>query len=135
MQNGDNQLNEHNKMISPCPKSPNCVSSLEKGTRHSVEPIEFSGSLSDSRERILKLLSETKRARVVSSTENYIQAEFTSSLFRFVDDVEFFFDDHKKVIHVRSASRIGYYDFGVNRRRIENIRDRFNQGNNRDNNQ
>ena len=135
MQNGDKQLNEQNKMISPCPKSPNCVSSLEKGIRNSVEPIKFSGSLRDSRERILKLLSETKRTRVVSSTENHIQAEFTSFLFRFIDDVEFFFDERAKVIHLKSASRVGYYDFGVNRRRIEKIRDRFNLGNNRENNQ
>jgi uncharacterized protein (DUF1499 family) len=60
--------------------------------------------------------------------ENSVHAESVSALFRFVDDVEFFFDDHQKVIHVKSASRTGYYDLGVNRRRIEIVRKRFNTG-------
>ena len=121
------QLKEGLKTISPCPKSPNCVSSIDRDGRHSVEPINFPGSVNDARKRLLKLLSETKRTQVVSSTEKYIRAESTSFLFRFVDDLEFFFDDRKKVIQVKSASRVGYYDFGVNRRRIENIRKRFNE--------
>jgi uncharacterized protein (DUF1499 family) len=58
---------------------------------------------------------------------NYIHAEFVSAIFRFVDDVEFLFDDHQKVIQVKSASRVGYYDLGVNRRRIEKIRKQFDQ--------
>ena len=114
-------------MISPCPKTPNCVSSLDTDSRHAVEPIDFSGSVRNARETLMKLLSETKRARVLSSNENFIHAEFTSLIFRFVDDVEFFFDDRKKVINAKSASRVGYYDFGVNRRRIERIRKRFDQ--------
>ena len=50
-----------------------------------------------------------------------------SSVFGFVDDVEFYFDDCKKTIHVKSASRTGFYDLGVNRRRVEKIRKRFDQ--------
>lgn len=56
------------------------------------------------------------------SDDNYIHAEFTSSIFRFVDDVEFYFETAEKIVQVRSASRKGYYDWGVNRRRIEKIR-------------
>ena len=65
------------------------------------------------------------RTTVVTVQENYIHAEFTSRLFRFVDDVEFCFDDDHKTIHLRSASRTGYSDLGVNRKRIERIRQRF----------
>jgi uncharacterized protein (DUF1499 family) len=64
---------------------------------------------------------------VVTFEENVIQAEFLSSVFGFVDDVEFYFDDRKKIIHVKSASRVGYSDLGANRRRIEKIRKRFDQ--------
>jgi uncharacterized protein (DUF1499 family) len=64
-------------------------------------------------------------ARIKTVQERYIHAEFTSFLFRFVDDVEFLLDDGSKTIHVRSASRVGYSDLGVNRRRVEAIRSRF----------
>ena len=69
-----------------------------------------------------------KGTRVVSIEKNYIHAEFVSSLFRFVDDVEFYLNDAAKVIHVKSASRTGYFDFGVNRRRVELIRKKFENG-------
>ncbi len=62
------------------------------------------------------------RTRIESESRNYIHAEFTSAVWRFVDDAEFYFDDAAKVIHLRSASRLGKSDFGVNRKRIEEIR-------------
>ena len=65
------------------------------------------------------------RSTVVKVQENYVRVECASWLFRFVDDMEFYFDNDRKTIHLRSASRIGYSDLGVNRRRIERIRDRF----------
>jgi uncharacterized protein (DUF1499 family) len=66
-----------------------------------------------------------KRSKIVTDLDLYIHAEFTSAFFRFVDDVEFYFDDKAKTLHVRSASRIGRSDFGVNRKRIEELRSRF----------
>ncbi len=66
-----------------------------------------------------------KRARIITAQKGYIHAEFTSFLFRFVDDVEFVLDEGSKTIHVRSASRVGYSDLGVNRKRVEAIRSRF----------
>ena len=65
------------------------------------------------------------RVRVVKLEDNYIHAEFISFIFRFVDDVEFYFDDEQKLIQIKSASRVGYSDLGVNRRRIEKIRKQF----------
>jgi uncharacterized protein (DUF1499 family) len=62
------------------------------------------------------------RAELVQEGPAYLHYEFTSLLMRFVDDVEFLFDDETKTVHFRSASRTGYGDFGVNRRRMETIR-------------
>jgi uncharacterized protein (DUF1499 family) len=62
------------------------------------------------------------RTRVVSEEANYLHAEFTSRLFRFVDDVEFHVDENAGLIQFRSASRAGRNDFGVNRARMEQIR-------------
>jgi uncharacterized protein (DUF1499 family) len=67
-----------------------------------------------------------KRCRIIAMDDHYIHAEFTSAFFRFVDDVEFYFDSEAKIIHMRSASRIGYSDFGVNRKRLEKLRSLFN---------
>lgn len=114
-------------MITPCPKTPNCVSSVDTDRAHFVQPLRFESSVKDAQHRLLNILSELKRYRVVKFEECFIQVEFTSSVFGFVDDVAFFFDDRKKIIHVKSASRVGIYDLGVNRRRIENIRKRFDQ--------
>lgn len=65
------------------------------------------------------------RTRVVTDESGYLHAECTSLVFRFVDDVEFWFDQRESLVHVRSASRIGHSDLGVNRRRIEHIRNQF----------
>jgi len=111
--------------LTPCPKSPNCVSSLAEDKQHFIEPIPYEGETAVTRHELLEILNSFKRARVVSLEEDFIHAEFISSVFRFVDDVEFYFDDAVKVIQVKSASRTGYSDFGVNRRRIEKIRGLF----------
>jgi len=73
----------------------------------------------------VSVIDELPKNEIVKVTDHYIHAKFTSRLFRFVDDVEFCIDDDLKIIHVRSSSRVGYFDFGVNRRRIERIRARF----------
>ena len=73
----------------------------------------------DAQSRLLNLLNTMKRVRVVETCEGYVRAEFISRIFRFVDDVEFVLDSETCLLHMRSASRIGYYDFGANRRRIE----------------
>jgi apolipoprotein D and lipocalin family protein len=113
------------KKLAPCPDSPNCVSSLAKDKQHFIEPIPYEGEAAATRHELLEILNSFKRVRVVRFDEDYIHAEFVSFIFRFVDDVEFAFDDVKKIIQVKSASRTGYSDLGVNRRRIEEIRKQF----------
>ena len=117
---------ENNMLITPCPKTPNCVSSVDDDG-HFIHPIRFTGSAVNAQYRLLNILYKLNRVRVVRFEEHYIKAEFTSSILRFTDDVEFYFDDRKKVIHVKSASRVGFSDLGVNRRRIEMIRNRYDQ--------
>jgi len=123
--------NRHSQMgvsggrLAACPDSPNCVSSQSADPRHAIDPLRYEGTAQKARERLVKAISAMKRVRIVAAEERYLHAEFTSALLRFVDDVEFLLDDGTGTIHVRSASRVGYSDLGVNRRRVEEIRSRF----------
>ena len=111
--------------LAACPASPNCVSSQSADPRHAIDPLRYEGTAGKARELLIEAVSGMKRARMIVAEERYLHAEFTSALLRFVDDVEFLLDDGAKTIHVRSASRVGYSDLGVNRRRVEEIRSRF----------
>ena len=123
--NGSMELGIKNGGLSPCPQSPNCVSTQSPDEDHYIEPIKYSGTLTHARARLAAVIHSMKRSRIVDVQDDYIHAEFRSAVFRFVDDVEFYFPSNDPIIQVRSASRIGYYDFGVNRRRIERIRHEF----------
>ena len=117
-----------NNSLVACPASPNCVSSLEEeDAEHAIAPLTYTGTLTDARQRLLDVIQSMKRTEIVTADEQYIHAEFRSALFRFVDDVEFYFADEPGIIHVRSASRVGHSDLGVNRKRIEAIRERYGQ--------
>jgi len=111
--------------LTPCPDSPNCVSSQSENLSHFIKPLFYKGSMVGARQRLLRVVGSMKRTRVIKETEEYIHVTFTSRWFRFVDDVEFCFAEEAPVIHVRSASRVGYSDLGVNRSRIEKIRRAF----------
>jgi uncharacterized protein (DUF1499 family) len=108
--------------LAPCPASPNCVSSQAADQEHSVPPLVFTADTPAAMADLKKIILNMKRSRIVEERGNYIHAEFTSAIWRFVDDVEFYVDENAKVLHVRSASRLGTSDFGVNRKRVEAIR-------------
>ena len=114
-------------MIEACGSKPNCVSSLNHKKRYRVDPLRYD-CFEPAKKKLLEALKSVKRVRIVIDHGNYIRAECTSLIFRFIDDVEFYFDDSSKLIHVKSASRIGYSDLGVNRRRVERIRKKFLEG-------
>lgn len=107
--------------LAPCPDSPNCVSTQSKDPGRAMPPLPYAGTRQESMERLLQVLRGMNRNTLVVTTATYLHAEFRSALFRFVDDVEFLFDDKERHIQFRSASRTGYYDFGVNRRRMKEI--------------
>ena len=114
--------------LEPCPSSPNCVSSLELKNKHFIAPLSYAGKKEAAYQTLVRIIASEPRARIVTTQTNYIRAEFKSRVFGFVDDIEFFFSSDQPLIHVRSASRMGYYDFGVNRKRIEGIRKSLNAG-------
>jgi uncharacterized protein (DUF1499 family) len=108
----------------PCSWKPNCVSSTapKDDTGHFIEPLRFAGAPEAAWENLRRLLASHPRARIVIEKAGYLHAEFKSATLGFVDDTEFALDTGAKVIHVRSASRLGRRDFDVNRKRIESIR-------------
>lgn len=111
--------------LSSCPDSPNCVSSQSADEKHWIEPLHYDIPAADAMARLKKVVSSMERNKIVAEEDGYLHVEFKSALFRFVDDVEFELDSENSIIHVRSASRSGYYDFGVNRRRVELIRSKL----------
>ncbi len=114
----------HSK-LSSCPDSPNCVSSRSDNSKHFIEPLGYPGNRDEARQKLLDVLYSQRRVRLLSIEADFIHAEFRSLIFGFVDDVEFYFPPEASIIHVKSASRTGYYDFGANRRRVERIRAAF----------
>jgi uncharacterized protein (DUF1499 family) len=111
--------------LAPCPESPNCICSQTGDLEHEMPPWGYRCPDTLVMPALKKIVAESPRARVVTATDNYLHAEFTSPLFRFVDDLEFYIDKDNKVIHFRSASRAGKSDFGVNRKRMDELRQKF----------
>lgn len=110
----------------PCPDSPNCVSSTEREPSRWVAPLALGNASIDSAQSILAHVIETMPdANIVSRQPGELKAEFRSKIFGFVDDVVIVFDAGADVAHIRSASRVGYWDLGANRRRVEAIRSAF----------
>ena len=110
------------KQLSPCPSSPNCVSTQAQDEGHAIEPFRCRKPRAEAKEALKEVIRSLPRTKLVQEDESYLHYEFTSLLLRFVDDVEFLFDDETKTIHFRSASRTGYGDLGVNRKRMEQVR-------------
>ncbi|MEG4024125.1 DUF1499 domain-containing protein [Microcoleus sp. S13C4] len=113
--------------LAACPSSANCVSSFSQDAEHQIEPLAYTSSQSEAMAKLKGAIESYGKTKIITATDNYLYAEFSSALMGFVDDVEFLVDDEAKVIHVRSASRLGESDLGVNRSRIEAIRTQFNQ--------
>ena len=115
-------LGVNNSHLAACPASPNCVVSQDGDAKHAIDPITYHVDREQAKETLLKVLTVVPRTEVIEKTDSYIHALSKSRIFKFVDDVEFYFPDDEKVIHMRSASRVGESDLGVNRTRMEQIR-------------
>lgn len=116
----------NNGHLADCPSKPNCYCSQATDADHVVAPFTYKGEKKDAFLQLKKIVASHKRASIVAETDNYLHIEYKSAIMGFVDDLEFYFPD-EKVIHVRSASRLGYSDFGVNLDRIELFRKLFEQ--------
>ena len=111
--------------LAPCPDTPNCVSSGAAQPERRVAPIGYEGTRDEALRALLAALRELPRTEVVRIESDRVRAVQRSRVFGFVDDIEVRLPADEPVIHVRSASRAGYYDFGVNRRRVERLREAF----------
>ncbi len=108
--------------IKTCPSSPNCVSSMTVSKKHYMEPWTYQGEKAALMETLKSKVLSLPRAKLVDESSDYYHFIFTSKIFRFKDDVWFFFDEEAKVIHFKSASRTGRSDFGVNGERLATIK-------------
>ena len=107
-------------MLRPCPDSPNCVCSeqhSQSSEQHAIAPINAS---SEAWKKLAKIITR-QGGEIQQDDGSYLHATFTSPVFRYVDDVELRLDEDQGLIHIRSASRAGGFDFGVNRKRVERI--------------
>lgn len=108
--------------LAPCPGAPRCVSS-DAGGDHAVPPLVLAAPPDRAWPAAAEAVRQLPRTRIVKQTGDYLHAECRSAIFRFVDDLELHLRPDDNVIAVRSGARLGYYDFGVNRRRVETIRE------------
>lgn len=115
-------LGVHAGLLAPLPASPNAVSSQTDRKNRQVVPLPFIGDLPQTRQILLQVIeSYPGRVQIISATDTYIHCVFSTDWLRFKDDVEFFLDAESKVVHFRSASRSGFSDMGMNRRRYETL--------------
>jgi uncharacterized protein (DUF1499 family) len=115
--------------LRPCPATPNCVSSDSREAGHQVAPFALKISAAEAWKVAHKLIAELPHTRIVTVQTDYLHAECRSALFGFVDDLELHLRPADRLIAIRSASRSGYSDFGVNRQRVEDLRTQLiNQG-------
>ena len=114
-----------NNLLLSCPKSPNCVLSQVSGPKHQIHPIHYTSSVEIAKERLNRVILSMVDTRIITQNKVYWHVEFTTRWLRFIDDVEFYFPESEALIHLRSASRSGFWDLGVNRKRTNEIRSRF----------
>jgi uncharacterized protein (DUF1499 family) len=119
-------LGVHARQLAPCPSTLNCINSQSQDTAHRIEPFTYNSSPQEAMANLKTALQSFRRVKVIAQTDDYLYAEFTIPVVGFVDDVEFLLDKDAKVIHVRSASRLGESDLGVNRKRIETLQAKLN---------
>lgn len=111
-----------NGTLAPCPKSPNCVSTLESDDLHKVDPIPLNQEPQAALTMLVTILMESPKTRVITKTDRYLHVEMRSRLWNFIDDVEFVIDGENGLIQSRSAARMGYSDLGVNKSRYEGLK-------------
>ena len=133
--NRPTNLGVQTNQLAGCPDTPNCVNSQSRDAVHQIEPLDYNSSPQEAMAHLRTALQSFRRVKTIAETDNYLYTEFTIPVIGFVDDVEFLLDNNANVIHVRSASRLGESDLGVNRARVETIRAKFNQFNSNKSNQ
>lgn len=121
------QNNTVTENLKACPDSPNCVSTQAVQADKKREPLAYSGSLAEAKEKLKAVIDGMSRTKLLNEEDNYLHYTFKTFPIPFIDDVEFLFDDAAKVIHYRSASRVGYSDMGVNSKRMAKVAKAWNE--------
>ena len=109
--------------LAPCPPSPNCVSSDDAEAAHAIVALQLALAPAQAWPAVQSAVADFPRTEIVAETDDYLHAECSSTVFGFVDDLELHLRPAQNVIAVRSAARLGKSDFGVNRRRVETLRE------------
>jgi uncharacterized protein (DUF1499 family) len=120
-----NNLGTKNGKLSDCPASPNCISSQAENPSQSITPLTYTGTTAEAARVLREIVGSMNGATIVTEKANYLHVEFKIAILGFVDDVEFYFDEEDHKIQMRSASRTGNWDLGVNRRRLEALTRRW----------
>ncbi len=120
--NQPQNLGVHNKVLTNCPCSANCVNSFSTTIRHYIKPLPYH-SKPELYQKLQKVIIERPRTEVVKQTDNYIHFTTSELFFGYKDDTELYFDENSKLLHFRSAARQGYSDHGANANRIHEIID------------
>ena len=117
------------KKFPVCPNSPNCVSSetVKKDKQHYIAPFKLISDADKTWDALKNCLIKQAQILIIEENRYELKAQVKSRLFRFIDDLNFVLDEEKKLIEVYSASRLGYSDLGVNRRRLETLRKQLQQ--------
>lgn len=114
-----------NNQLAPCPDSPNCVATQTALPEQLMAPLPYTGSIAEAKTQLRAIIEAMPRVTLTAEQDNYLAFVFRSRLIGYPDDVEFYFDDAAKLLHFRSASRLGEGDMGVNRARMEAISQAF----------
>ncbi len=115
-----NNSNLINGIFKSCPSSPNCVSSMEEGKKY-IQPLRYSVERNKALATITQVVSTLPGASLVEEQGGYLHYTVKSRVFGFIDDLEIYLPEGEQTVHLRSASRVGYSDFGVNRNRLEKV--------------
>jgi len=118
-----NNLGVRDNRLSSCPSSPNCVSSQASDEEHRIAPLAFKDDPDTAFARLKQILARRNDTAVIEESPGYLLVELRTTFF--VDDGEFLLDRVGRIVHVRSASRLGYSDLGKNRSRMEEVRGQF----------
>ena len=108
--------------LAACPSSPNCVSSDDADISHRIEAFRLAVPAADAWRTVRSTIASQPRTKIITETDDYFHAECSSWFFGFVDDLELHLRATQNIVGVRSAARLGHSDFGVNRKRVENLR-------------
>ncbi|HSU79089.1 MAG TPA: DUF1499 domain-containing protein [Candidatus Angelobacter sp.] len=115
-----------NGQLGACPKTPNCVSTNQEDLNRYMLPIKYDGlTLEEAKAILREVLTTLPKLSVVKDEGAYLHAEAQTMIFEYTQDVEFLFDEATRELHFKSASRVGYTDFGSNKRRMQAVVARF----------